>query len=195
MNKPIKILHIDHDFKVTYFIKHPGSIIRSLIPLEQAMKLLKTEEFDLILSEPHHKAIMKPQANSLTMDNKIRILIADDNPILREGLRSVLSPSPIFDIIGEAADGLEAIDFVKKFHPDLILMDLSMPRMDGLAATREIKKKWPETKILAFTIHKSPEYQTATLKAGANGYLLKDSSPTELIQSIQDILDGKQGRF
>ena len=193
MNTPIKILHIDPEFKVTYFIKHPGSIIRSLIPLEQAIQLLKTEEFDLILSEPHNKAIMKPQANSLTMDNKIRILIVDDNPILREGLKSVLSHSPNFDIVGEAGDGLEAIDSVKKFHPDLVLMDLSMPRMDGIAATREIKKKWPGTKILAFTIHKDPEYRTATLKAGADGYLLKDSSQTELIQSIQDILDGKQG--
>ncbi|MGC1402278.1 MAG: response regulator transcription factor, partial [Thermodesulfobacteriota bacterium] len=147
------------------------------------------EEFDLILSEPHNKAIMKPQANSLTMDNKIRILIVDDNPILREGLKSVLSHSPNFDIVGEAGDGLEAIDSVKKFHPDLVLMDLSMPRMDGIAATREIKKKWPGTKILAFTIHKTPEYQTAALKAGADGYLLKDSSQTELIQSIQGIQD------
>jgi CheY-like chemotaxis protein len=193
MDTPIKILHIDPDFKVTYFVKHPGSIIRSHISLEQAMQLLKTEEFDLILSEPHNKAIMKPQANSLTMDNKIRILIVDDNPILREGLKSVLSHSPIFDIVGEAADGLEAIDSVKKFHPDLVLMDLSMPRMDGIAATKEIKKQWPETKILAFTVHNTPEYLTATLKAGADGYLLKDSSRDELIQSIKDILDEKQG--
>ncbi len=196
MNAPIKILHIDPDFKVTYFIKYPGSIrsiIHSLVPLEQAVQLLKTEEFDLILSEPHNKAIMKPQANSLTMDNKIRILIVDDNPILREGLKSVLSHSPILDIVGEAADGLEAIDSVKKFHPDLVLMDLSMPRMDGIAATREIKKKWPETKILAFTVHKTPEYQTAALEAGVDGYLVKDSSRTELIQSIKDTLDGKHG--
>ena len=195
MHTPIKILHIDPDFKVTYFIKQPGSIIRSPVPLEKAIQLLKTEEFDLILSEPQNKAIMKPQANSLTMDNKIRILIVDDNPILREGLKSVLSRSPNFDVVDEAADGLEAIDSVNKFHPDLVLMDLSMPRMDGLAATREIKKKWPGTKILAFTIHNTPEYLTATLEAGADGYLLKDSSQTELIQSIQDILDGKQGLY
>ena len=127
------------------------------------------------------------------MDKKIRILIVDDNPILREGLKSVLSPIPIFDIVGEAGDGIEALNLVRKLHPDLVLMDISMPRMDGIAATREIKKKWPGTKILAFTIHKIPEYRTATLKAGADGYLLKDSSRTELIQSIQDILDGKQG--
>lgn len=193
MNTPIKILHIDPDFKVTYFIKNPGSIIRSLISLEQAVQLLKTEEFDLILSEPHNKAIMKPQANSLPVDNKIRILIVDDNPILREGLKSVLSHSPTFDIVGEAADGLEAIDSVNKFHPDLVLMDLSMPRMDGLAATEEIKKQRPGTKILVFTIYKSPEYRAAALNAGADGYVSKDSSRVELIQTIQDTLPGKQG--
>jgi DNA-binding NarL/FixJ family response regulator len=127
------------------------------------------------------------------MDKKIRILIVDNNPILREGLKSVLSPIPIFDIVGEAGDGLEAIEFVEKLQPDLILMDLSMPRMNGLDATRKIKRKWPGTKILAFTVHKIPEILTAILKAGADGYLLKDSSRTELIQSIQDILDGKEG--
>jgi CheY-like chemotaxis protein len=193
MNAPIKILHIDPDYKVTYFIKHPGGTIRSLIPLEQAVQLLKTNEFDLILSEPHNKAIMKPQGKSSPMDKKTRILIVDDNPILREGLKSVLSHSPDFEIVGEASDGLEAIASVNKSHPELVLMDLSMPGMDGLTATSEIKKKWPGTKILVFTVHKTPEYITATLKAGADGYLVKDSSRTELIQSIQDILDGKQG--
>jgi DNA-binding NarL/FixJ family response regulator len=95
--------------------------------------------------------------------------------------------------VGGAEDGLEAIEFVEKLQPDLVLMDLSMPRMNGLDATRNIKKKWPGTKILAFTVHKIPEILTAILKAGADGYLLKDSSRTELIQSIQDTLDGKQG--
>ena len=127
------------------------------------------------------------------MDKKIRILIVDNNPILREGLKSVLSPIPIFDIVGEAADGLEAINLVERMLPDLVIMDISMPRMNGMEAIREIKKKRPGTKILAYTVHKIPEILTATLKAGADGYLLKDSSRTELIQSIQDILDGKQG--
>ena len=127
------------------------------------------------------------------MDKKIRILIVDNNPILREGLKSVLSPIPIFDIVGEAGDGLEAIELVGELHPDLVLMDISMPRMNGIDAIREIKKESPGTKILAFTVHKIPDILTAILKAGADGYLLKDSSRTELIQSIQDILDGKQG--
>ena len=79
--------------------------------------------------------------------------------------------------------------------PDLVLMDISMPRMGGIVATREIKQKWPEIKILVFSIHESPDYQKAALRAGADGYILKDSSPVELIQSIKDILDEKQGLY
>lgn len=127
------------------------------------------------------------------MDPKKRILIVDDHPALREGLKSILSFSPFFDIVGEVCDGLDALDFVEKLLPDLVLMDLSMPRMDGIAATREIKKKWPATKVLVFTIHESPEYRTAARTAGADGYLLKGSSRAEMIDSIKDIMDGRQG--
>ena len=126
------------------------------------------------------------------MEKNKRILIVDDHPALREGLRCLLASHQDFDIVGEAGDGLEAIDSVKKFHPDLILMDISMPKMDGIAATREIKKQWPKTKVLAFTVHKTPEYVSATLKAGADGYILKDSSRHELIASIENVLEGKQ---
>jgi DNA-binding NarL/FixJ family response regulator len=129
------------------------------------------------------------------MDKPQRILIVDDHPALRERLRSLLSLYQEFDIIGEAGDGLEAIDSVNRFHPDLVLMDITMPRMGGLAATREIKQKWPETKILIFTVHNISEYQTAALEAGANGYILKDSPSAKLIQAIKDILDGKQGLY
>lgn len=126
------------------------------------------------------------------MNNKKRILIVDDNPTLRQGLRSLLSVHPGFDIVGEAEDGLEAITFVDQFHPDLVLMDLSMPRMDGMTATREIKNKWPETKVLVLTVHKSIEYIQAAIKAGADGYILKDSSHAEMIESIEHILAGEQ---
>ena len=120
------------------------------------------------------------------------ILIVDDNANLRQELRSLLTCRQEFEVGGEAGDGLEAIDSVNKLHPDLILMDLSMPRMDGLTATKEIKKKWPGTKILVFTIHKSPEYLTAVFNAGADGFIQKDSSQDDLIQSINNILDGRQ---
>jgi DNA-binding NarL/FixJ family response regulator len=100
------------------------------------------------------------------MEKKKRILIVDDYPIFREVLRSLLSSHQDFDIVGEAGDGLEAIELVSELHPDLVLMDISMPRMDGITATREIKKKWPGTKILIFTVHNTTEYLTAALKAG-----------------------------
>ena len=121
-----------------------------------------------------------------------RILIVDDHPTLREGLRSLLSSQDVFDIVGEAGDGLEAVALVDKLHPDLVLMDISMPRMDGIAATREIKGKRPETKILIFSVYKTPEYLKAALEAGADGYILKDSPRTKLILSIKNILDGNQ---
>lgn len=122
-----------------------------------------------------------------------RILIVDDHPALREGLKTLLYIQPNFDVVGEAADGLEALNYVDQLRPDLVLMDISMPRMDGLAATREIKKNRPGTKVLVFTIHETAEYLTAAHKAGADGYLLKDSSRDELIQSIEYILAGNQG--
>ena len=126
------------------------------------------------------------------MDNKKRTLIVDDYPVVREGLRSLLSSHQDFDIVGEAGDGLEAIELVGELHPDLVIMDMSMPRMDGMTAIREIKKKWPKTLVLAFTIHKSPEYVFATLIAGADGYILKDDPWTDLITSIENILKGEQ---
>ena len=125
------------------------------------------------------------------MDKK-RTLIVDDYPVVREGLRSLLSSHQDFDIVGEAGDGLEAIELVGELHPDLVLMDMSMPRMDGMTAIREIKKKWPKTLVMAFTVHKSPEYVFATLIAGADGYILKDDPWTELIASIENILKGEQ---
>lgn len=126
------------------------------------------------------------------MGTEKQILIVDDNTILREGLRSLLASHQGFQVVDEAGDGQEAIQSVDKFLPDLVLMDLSMPRMNGIEATREIKKKWPGIKILAFTVQDSEEYIMAMLKAGADGYILKDSTHDELIQSIENILAGNR---
>ena len=125
------------------------------------------------------------------MKEKQRIVIAEDHTILREGLRALLSSNPNFDIVGEAEDGQNAIRCVEKLKPHLILMDLSMPRMDGMEAIREIKKQCPETKILALTVHKTEEYILATLQAGADGYVLKDATHTELLMAINSVLLGK----
>jgi DNA-binding NarL/FixJ family response regulator len=126
------------------------------------------------------------------MGQKYRIVIAEDHTILREGLRSLLLSSPELEVVGEAKDGREAIQCVAKYKPDLILTDLSMPRMDGMEAIREIKKQSPKTKILVLTIHKAEEYVLNTFKAGVHGYILKDSTHSELMIAIKNILSGKR---
>ncbi len=126
------------------------------------------------------------------MAPKHRIVIAEDHTILREGLRSLLSSSPDFEVVAEAEDGREAIRCVEKLKPDLILTDLSMPRMNGMEAIREIKKQSPKTKILVLTVHKTEEYILATLKAGADGYLLKDSTHAELMMAVKNVISGKR---
>jgi two-component system response regulator NreC len=120
-----------------------------------------------------------------------RILIAEDHTILRQGLQALLSSNPEFEVVGEAEDGREAIRCVEKLRPDLVLMDLSMPRMNGTEAVEEIKKRHPETKVLVLTVHKSEEYILATLQAGADGYVLKDVTHVELMLAIKSVLAGK----
>jgi len=124
------------------------------------------------------------------MNARRRIVIAEDHTILREGLRALLSADPNLEIVGEAEDGNAAIRCVEKYKPQLILMDLSMPRMNGMDAIKDIKSRSPETKILVLTVHKTEEYIMATLQAGANGYILKDSSHSELMMAIQSVLGG-----
>ncbi|MFB0507893.1 MAG: response regulator [Thermodesulfobacteriota bacterium] len=125
------------------------------------------------------------------MKEKQRIVIAEDHRILREGLRALISSNPDFDIVGEAEDGRDAIRCVEKLVPDLILLDLSMPRMNGMEAINEIKKQCPETKILVLTVHSTEEYILTTLRAGADGYVLKDATHTELMMAIKSVLTGK----
>jgi two-component system, NarL family, response regulator NreC len=125
------------------------------------------------------------------MEPKSKIIIAEDHTILREGLRSLLSAEQDFVVVGEAKDGRDAIRCVETLRPDAVLMDLSMPGMNGLEALREIKKRCPETKVLVLTVHSADEYILATLKAGADGYVLKDSTHTELTMAIRSALAGK----
>lgn len=125
------------------------------------------------------------------MENKLSIVLADDHTILREGLRALLSADPSIEIVGEAQDGREAVRRVEKLGPDLLLMDLSMPRMSGMDAIREIKKRYPETKIIALTVHKTEEYLLTTLQAGADGFVLKDATHDELLMAIKNVMGGK----
>lgn len=125
------------------------------------------------------------------MSEKYRIFIAEDHTIVREGLRSLLSSHPQFEIVGEAEDGREVVRCIGDCEPDLILLDLSMPRMNGMEAIKEIKRLSRRTKILVLTIHKTEEYILPALKAGADGYMLKYDTQAELITAIKSVLDGK----
>ena len=125
------------------------------------------------------------------MEDKQRIFIAEDQTIVRDGLRALLSSNPNFEVVGEAEDGREVIRKIEEYNPDLILMDLSMPRMNGMEAIKEVKKLLPDTKILVLTIHKTEEYILPVLKAGADGYVLKHDTQAELMTAIKSVLEGK----
>ena len=125
------------------------------------------------------------------MTQKYKVIIAEDHAIVRDGLKSILLSEADLEIVDEIEDGLKAVRSATKYKPDLILMDISMPKMNGLEATREIKKKFPDMKILILTIHKNDEHILESLKAGANGYVLKESTYTELMVAIRQTLKGK----
>jgi len=125
------------------------------------------------------------------MEKKARIVLAEDHTILRQGLRALLATDSGLEIVGEACDGREAVRCVEKLKPELVLMDLSMPRMNGMEAIREIKKRHPQTRIIALTVHKEEEYLETTLQAGAEGYVLKDATHEELVLAIRSVMAGK----
>jgi len=124
------------------------------------------------------------------MKKPFSIVIAEDHTILREGVKALLSSHPDLKVVGEAADGLEAIRCVQNHSPDMILLDLSMPRMTGLDAIKEIKRVTPKIKIVVLTVHNTEEYILSTLQAGADGYVLKDAHSTELLTAIRHVLEG-----
>ena len=126
------------------------------------------------------------------MPEKKKIVIAEDHTILREGLRSLLTSSNEFEVVGEAVDGLDAIRCVESCNPDLILLDLAMPKMNGIEAIKEIKRQSSETKVLVLTVHKSEEYVLAAFQSGADGYCLKDATHAELLNAIESIFSGKR---
>jgi NarL family two-component system response regulator LiaR len=121
----------------------------------------------------------------------IRLLIADDHAIVREGMNFLATTRSDIEIVGEAEDGLEAVELADKVDPDVILLDLMMPRMDGVEAIQAIKQKHPEAKILVMTSFAEEEKVLAAIRAGALGYLLKDSSPRDLVQAIHDVHRGE----
>lgn len=121
----------------------------------------------------------------------IRLLIADDHALVRSGLRSMLQREPGIEIVGEARNGREAVELCRSLRPDLVLMDVRMPDMDGLEATRAIKREHPETGVLMVTMHENRDYMLEATKAGAAGYVLKDASRSELISAVRRVADAE----
>lgn len=121
---------------------------------------------------------------------KLKVLLVDDHALVREGIRSSLERYAKIKAVGEAANGKEALRKCKELRPDVVLMDLNMPEMSGLEATPLIRRGFPDTKIIVLTVHDSREYIFKILRAGAHGYMLKDTSPQELVRAIEAVVQG-----
>jgi DNA-binding NarL/FixJ family response regulator len=121
---------------------------------------------------------------------KLRVLIAEDHQTVREGLKLILSAQSDIEVIAEVGDGRTAVDRARELIPDLVLMDISMPKMNGLKATQKLKEYCPQVHVLALTRHKDDAYLQQILRAGASGYVLKQSPPSELIHAIRSIAAG-----
>lgn len=123
--------------------------------------------------------------------DKMRIMLAEDHKVVREGTRRLLESQSDFEVVGEASDGVEAVELAKKLRPEIIIMDVSMPRLNGIEATKQIKALYPNIAILVLTGYDDDEYVFALLEAGAAGYLLKESSGEELIEAIRQVMTGE----
>lgn len=121
----------------------------------------------------------------------INILLAEDHTIVRKGLRSLLEDEENLRVAGEAADGRQAVNQVAKLRPDVVLMDIGMPGLNGIEATRQIKKRFPEVNVLILSVHSQEEYIYQTLRAGASGYLLKRTAPAEMFTAIRAVCQGQ----
>ena len=120
----------------------------------------------------------------------IRVLIADDHTLVREGLRALLEGQGGFEVVGEASNGREAIERAVQLRPDVVLMDIGMPEVDGLAATRRITRLNPAIRILVLTVHETEDYFFRVLEAGAHGFLVKDAAATELVAAVRAVHHG-----
>jgi DNA-binding NarL/FixJ family response regulator len=122
---------------------------------------------------------------------KIRILLADDHAVVRQGFKMILAAQPDMEIVGEAGNGREAVEAAAQLRPDVIVMDVAMPELNGIEATRRIAENAPHTRVLALSMHKDSVYVREVLRAGARGYLLKDSPAPELVAAVRAVASGE----
>src|SRR5215203_3594165 len=120
-----------------------------------------------------------------------RLVLADDHHLLRRGFRSLLGGEPGLEVVGEASTGQEAIELCRRLEPDLVLMNVRMPEMDGITATRQIKREQPSISVLMVTMHENPDYLLEALEAGAAGYVLKDAPADRLLDAVRSTLSGE----
>jgi DNA-binding NarL/FixJ family response regulator len=120
-----------------------------------------------------------------------RLVIVDDHELTRASLRNMLADEPDIEVVGEAANGREALLLCSRLRPDSVLMDVRMPEMDGLAATREIKQRYPQIRVVILTMHENPDYLFEALKAGAAGYVLKDAPQEEVVEAVCRVQEGE----
>jgi DNA-binding NarL/FixJ family response regulator len=121
----------------------------------------------------------------------IRILLADDHAVVRTGFKMILSAEPEMEIVGEAGNGREAVDLAGELHPDVVVMDVAMPELNGIEATRRLTAADPHARVLALSMHKDSVYVREILRAGARGYLLKDSGPADLVAAVRAVAAGE----
>ena len=134
---------------------------------------------------------VRPTLLTSRMSQKIRILLADDHAVVRKGFRLILSTQPDMEIIGEAGNGKECVAMAAELNPDIVVMDVAMPELNGIEATRRLAASNPQTRVLALSMHKDSVYVREILRAGAKGYLLKDALDTELLAAVRAVAKGE----
>ena len=124
------------------------------------------------------------------MTDSIRVLLVDDHPLVIDGIQARLENEGGIEVVGQAGNGLEAIELVQRLKPDVVLMDVSMPVMNGLEATRELRTRSPDTRVLILSMHDNREYMVQLIQSGARGYILKDVSAAEMVKAIETVCQG-----
>jgi two-component system response regulator DegU len=128
--------------------------------------------------------------NEQVNENKIQIVIIDDHQLFREGVKRILAMEPEFEVVADGEDGENAVELVEKYNPDVILMDINMPKVNGVEATRDLIQRYPDVKVLVLSIHDDESYVTHVLKTGASGYLLKEMDADALIEAVKVVAQG-----